>query len=40
MKYRRIVFAASMLVASAAHAQSSVTLFGLIVSANFRPPSF
>jgi general bacterial porin, GBP family len=30
MKYSRIVFAASMLVASTAHAQSSVTLFGLI----------
>jgi GBP family porin len=30
MRYRSIALAASMLVASAAHAQSSVTLFGLI----------
>lgn len=30
MKYRRILAAASMVAASAAHAQSSVTLFGLI----------
>ena len=30
MKYRNIAIAASMLVAGAAHAQSSVTLFGLI----------
>jgi GBP family porin len=30
MKRPRIAFAASMLVTSAAHAQSSVTLFGLI----------